>query len=348
MSNVVSTGGTLAEIAKRTGPDGKAALLINLLSQNNDVLDDMIWVEANDGSSHLTTVTTEIPEGTWRMINGGVAASRASTAQIRAACGMLEAFGVNDKALVDMAPDPNQYRLQESGMTLEGMGQNMAGALFYSNSLLTPSQIMGLSPYYSTLDTDAAQTANNVLDAGGRGSTNASIWIVCSGEQSFHGIYPRGSMAGASHMDLGDKYAPGRDAAGNAFLAYWDHYKFHSGLALRDWRYVVRIANIDVTSFDTPAAPNLVDAISNAMDHIPTLPAGVGAVQTDDTPTGVSQKRCAIYMNRTVRGALKRQISNKPNTWLTLDDYAGKVVMQYLGVPLRNVDRLLNTEAAVQ
>lgn len=36
---------TLAEWAKRTDPDGKIATIVEILSQTNDVLLDMVWME---------------------------------------------------------------------------------------------------------------------------------------------------------------------------------------------------------------------------------------------------------------------------------------------------------------
>ncbi len=61
--------------------------------------------------------------------------------------------------------------------------------------------------------------------------------------------------------------------------------KWDNGLALRDWRYVVRIANIDVSNLSEPSsAANIAKLMVKALHRIPNR--GMG--------------RPVFYMNRTV------------------------------------------------
>jgi beta-galactosidase/beta-glucuronidase len=44
------------------------------------------------------------------------------------------------------------------------------------NTVQTPSEFMGLSAFYNTLNTANAQNAANVIQGGGAGNNNASLW----------------------------------------------------------------------------------------------------------------------------------------------------------------------------
>ena len=94
---------TLADVATRTDSSGQAVRdIINLLSQTNEILDDMLWTECNDGTTHLTTVRTGLPAAAWRLLNYGVPVVKSTTAQIRDTVGMLEAYSQIDRDLADL------------------------------------------------------------------------------------------------------------------------------------------------------------------------------------------------------------------------------------------------------
>jgi hypothetical protein len=89
----------------------------------------------------------------------------------------------------------------------------------------------------------SAANGQNIIDAGGTGSVNTSVWLVVWGEKTVFGIFPKGSKAGLFHEDLGliDAF----DANNNRYRAYADHWQWKNGLVVKDWRYVVRICNVD-------------------------------------------------------------------------------------------------------
>ena len=254
---------TYLDAAKRFDPDGKVADIINILSQTNDMLKGMLVVEGNLPTGHQTTIRTGLPQATWRLLNQGVAPTKSTTAQITDTCGMLETYSDIDVDLAKLNGNTAEFRLSEDMAFLEGMNQQMASAYFYSNDLATPSQIMGLAPRFSTVNTAAAQSATNVIDAGGTGSTNTSIYVVVWGPNTVHGIYPKGSVAGLQHRDLGEQtrlVSVGNVGSTTQLQVYSTHYQWKTGLSVRDWRFVVRIANIDVTQLLTGNAPNLINA----------------------------------------------------------------------------------------
>ncbi|WP_336657671.1 major capsid protein, partial [Pseudomonas marginalis] len=71
------------------------------------------------------------------------------------------------------------------------------------------------------------------------------IWLVVWGQNTIHGIYPKGSKAGLEQKHLGEVTL--EDENGGKYQGYRTHFQWKNGLTMRDWRYVVRIANIDIS-----------------------------------------------------------------------------------------------------
>ena len=323
---------TLLDITKRLDPDGSAAAIAELLSQDNEILDDMPWVEGNLPTGHRVTVRTGLPDVAWRKLNQGVPASKSTTAQIDEACGMLEGFGQVDKDLAELNGNTAEFRLQENMGYIEAINQAMATTLFYGDTSTNPERFLGMAPRFGTVNINTAQNAQNVIDAGGTGTDNTSIWLVGWGANTVHGIYPKATQAGLIHEDLGLDTVT--DASGNRYRAYQDRYQWKCGVALRDWRYVVRIANVDISDLtkNASAGADLIDLMTRALERIQSL-------------SGVSP---AFYCNRTIRSFLRRQTVNKvAASTLAYDTVAGKPALRFAEVPVRRVDALLSNEARV-
>jgi hypothetical protein len=346
MPIIGNTALTLADWAKRVDDDGKMATVVDLLSQSNAMMEDMLWVEGNQTSGHKTTIRTGLPQGTWRQLYQGVQPTKSTTAQITEACGNLEGYSELDKDLADLNGNTAEFRLSEEGGFYEGMTQQVQSAFLYANSMNTPAQIMGLAPRYNTIQVANAASANNVIDMGGTGSTNCSMWVVGWGPNSVHGIFPKGKIAGLQMTDLGEDVKVLSD--GSMYRVYRSHFKWECGLAVRDWRYVVRMCNIDVTLLTGASAANLINGLVSAFHRFPTAPSST-RITTDPTkPSGVlGATRFAIYCNRQVAAALDRQAMNKTNLLLSIGEFDGKPVTMFRGVPIRVVDRLLTTEARI-
>tara|TARA_R110001599_G_scaffold171353_1_gene362432 strand:+ start:445148 stop:446254 length:1107 start_codon:yes stop_codon:yes gene_type:complete len=327
-STIGNTAPTLIDLASRMDKEGNIDVIIEMLAETNEIIQDMPWVEANDGTTHKTTVRSGLPNSEWRLLNYGVQPSKSTTVPIKDSTGMLEAYAEVDKSLADLNGNAPAFRLSEDRAFIESMNQNFATTLIYGNVGTNPERFHGLAPRFSQL---SAENGENILDAGGTGSDNTSIYLVVWGENTIHGIYPKGTQAGLHHRDLGEKTLI--DAAGGKYQGYRSHYKWDPGLTLRDWRYVVRIANIDVTALkkDAASGADLIDLMVQAQELIPN--AGMG--------------KPVFYCNRKIRSFLRRQITNKDNVNLTLDTVAGKKVVQFDDVPVRKVDAILNTEARV-
>lgn len=324
----------------------RVANIIELLSQTNEILDDMLVMEGNLPTGHKTTVRTGLPQATWRLLNTGVPNAKSTTAQIVDTCGNLETYAVIDKDIADLNGNTAEFRLSEVKAFLEGMSQQVAATLFYGNQHLNPERFTGFAPRYSTKTTSNSQTANNVLDGGGTSNTNTSIWIVTWGNDTCHATFPKGKITGLQHRDMGEW--PVLDSAGNTYQAYRDHFKWEIGLVLRDWRYVVRVANIDITQLTGVSAANLINLLVRGLYKLPTAPSSATSIQTSDTPeVRANMGRVVFYANRVVRTYLDLQAMNKTNVLLRLEEFDGKVVTTFRGIPVRTSDALLNNEVQV-
>lgn len=328
MAVLATTNLTLADLAKRKDTNGKVAKIVEILSLTNEILDDMIWVAANDGTGHKTTIRSGLPTGTWRLLNYGVQPEKSTTVQVRDGTGMLETYSEIDKALVDISDDGPALLLSESKAFLEGMNQNQATTVIYGDSSVFPERFTGLAPRFNL---KSAENGQNILEGGGTGSNNTSVWIVCWDEATIHGIYPKGTTAGLKQGDT--KQETLFDAAGGRYEGYRTHFSWFCGLTVRDWRYVVRIANIDVTTLTKTGSTgaDLIDLMVQAIELLPNTRMG----------------KCVFYVNRTIRSFLRRQIANKTNVWLNMEEVAGKKVLTFDGIPVKRVDAILNTEARV-
>lgn len=337
---------TYADWAKRLDDNYKIATIIELLSQTNEILEDMYVIEGNLPTGHKTTVRTGLPQATWRLLNQGVPNAKSTTAQIVDTCGNLETYSVIDKDIADLNGNTQEFRLSEVMAFLEGMSQQVAATLIYGNQGVNPERFTGLAPRYSTVATATSQTANNVLDAGGTGSTNTSMWIHVWGNDTAHVTFPKGKITGLQHRDMGEW--PVADSAGNTYQAYRDHFKWEIGYVLRDWRYVARICNIDITQLTGISAANLINFLVRALYRLPTAPASATTIQTSDTPqVRANMGRTIIYCNRVIRTYLDLQAMNKTNVLLRLEEFDGKPITTFRGLPIRTCDAILNNEARV-
>ncbi len=348
MSTLAATSLTLADWAKRLDPGGKVDTIVPLLSQTNEILKDMQWVEGNLPTGHKTTLRTSLPTPTWRLLYQGVAPAKSTTAQIVDTTGMLEAYSSVDLALLELNGNSKDFRLSEDMAFMEAMNQAMATTLFYGNQRTNPERFTGLAPRYNTVTAATNASAANVIDAGGTGSDNTSIWIIVWGTNTCHGIFPKGSLAGLQVKDLGQQ--PAYDGSNNRYEAQMTHFVWKPGLTVRDWRYIVRICNIDVSDLAGNTPANLINAIVRGIYRLPTQPSGAGPVQSigEGGEPGLSAGTTVIYCNRTVATYLHLQTLNKTNALITLDQAAGgKPVLRFLGIPVRISDAILNTEARI-
>ena len=334
MTTLASTHPTLLDMSRRLDPSGNISDIVEMMAAVNPVLEDMTFVEGNLPTGHKTTVRTGLPTPTWRKLYGGVQPGKSTTAQVTDSCGMLEAYAEVDKALADLNGNTAAFRLSEDAAHIEGMAQELASTTFYGNEGTEPEAFTGLAPRYNSL---SAQNADNIIDFGGTGSDNMSIWLCVWGPQTGFGIFPKGSKAGLQMTDKGQVTIENIDGAGGRMEGYRTHYRQDMGLTVKDWRYFVRIANIDYSVINAgdagaiTAQKALITAMIKASERIPHLGNG----------------RAVWYVPRNIRENLRLGILEKVSSNLNWETVEGKRVMTFDDIPVRRCDALVNSEARV-
>ena len=336
MSTLASNQLTLMDLAKRLDPDGSVPTIAELLSQTNDLLLDIPWVEGNLPTGHRCTVRTGLPTAAWRLLNRGTTPSKSTTAQIDEGCGILEAWSEVDKDLAELNGNVSAFRLSEAMAFIEAMNQEMAGTVFYGNSSLSPEEFTALAPRYSSLTANIGQ---NVISGGSSDTDNSSIWLVVWSPNTIHGIYPKGSKAGLSHVDLGlqtveTTVGVDENAPGTRMRAYQEQWQWKCGIAVKDWRFAVRICNIDISNLVAKSsAADLIELMIKAVHRIPALRLG----------------KAAWYMNRSCFEMLDIQRRDDVITGggLVYSNVDGMIVPTFRQIPIRIVDQLTQAESVV-
>lgn len=336
---VLGTGQlTLADWSKRLAPDGKIDPVAELLSQQNEILEDAVFQEGNLATGHRVTIRTGLPTVYWRALNVGVPTSKSTTAQVDEACAMLEARSHIDAKMLQLNGNSAAFRLSEDSAFLEAMNQEMAGKIFSGNTAVDQKQFTGLATRYSST---AAGNGGNIILGGGAGSDNSSMYLVVWGPQTVFMPFPKGTRAGLQHRDLGEESVS--DGNGGWYQAARSLYQWDAGLVVKDWRYVVRIPNIDVSDWigvtgsqATTAATNLIKLMMRAIARIPNMRMG----------------RAAFYANRSIAEGLMIQALEKSANALgivpAMNQFGQNInELRFQGIPVRTVDQLGIAETLV-
>lgn len=335
---ILSTGWpTLLDVARLSDPDGSPAKVAEVMMQFNEILDDIPWVEGNLATGHKSVIRASIPPGTFRLLNQGVVPVKSTGNQIIDDCAQIVNYAETDKTLVMLSQNPQAFRFTQEKGIIQGISNALSTALIYGDSSVNPEQFNGLaSRYYSVA---GSVTSGNIIDAGGTGTDNTSIWLVGWSDETIFGIYPKGTKGGLTQQDLGEETL--LDVNGGRYQGFRSYYEQNCGISVPDWRFVVRIANIDVSDLRTAGdatdtSTNLFKWMSMALDLLP--------------PSG--NVRPVFYMNQTVRAMLRVKLISKSNLWLSLEDMKNSAgitrpTLMFQGYPCRRIDSILNTEARI-
>lgn len=329
----------IIDVTKRLDPDGKIATIAEMLLQYNPILQDVPVIEGNLPTGHRTTVRADLPEPTWRRLNYGVRPTKSKTAQIDDTIGMLEDYSEVDKDLAMLNGNSAAFRLSEDRPHLESMSNTMAQTLIYGDTSVNPERFLGLAPRYDTLGTPTGKPdaevnsayLQHIIDAGGTtNGAQSSIWYIVWGSDTVHGIYPKGSMAGLKSEDLGEVTLFDND--GGRYQGYRTHYQWKMGLCVRDWRYIVRICNVELANMeDETAQQALYHAMIRAMYATP-MPG---------------YRKGIFYASPAVHAMLDIAAVEKGNAALGYQDIFGRQTLAFRGVAIKPCSALLETEAVI-
>lgn len=330
MTTLGSTYLTLADRFKRTENGKTAAEIIEMMTDTNEMLKDANALMCNDGTSHITTIRTGLPSAVFRNLYGYVPASKSTTEQVKDVTGMLETYSIVDADLVDKAENPKAFRLSESSAFIEAMNQKLQETILYGSIKENAAAFDGLAVRYSKKSNDEKKIGYNIIDAGGSGNDNTSVWFITWGDLHASLLYPQGSTAGIQHKD--DGVLTETSASGGKRKVYQDHYKMDAGLSLRDWRSTCRIANISVSDLAGASAADIEALLNKAYYKIRRF-----------AKTG----RTCIYCNTTVLMYFEAQLRQKTNVNFTYKEYLNEDVLHYKNIPIRECEQITCTEAAV-
>lgn len=340
MAVIGNTYPQLIDMYKASQP----GMVIDVLAQDNSILDDAIARQCNMGAVERSSIMTGYPSVSWGRLYKGVKQSKATMQQVDDTTGFLEARSEVDARLLKLAKDPAKQRLIDSKPYFEKMNQEMASGIFYHDIATTPEKFKGLSARYAAYYTGARgaapkNAAAQVVDGGGRGSDNTSIWFVTWGDHATSLIYPENTTAGVSMVDKGEE--PVKDENGDTYYAKVATYEWHLGMTVKDWRYNARVANIDVS-----------DMLAGTVDLWALMRQGYYRLRS--RRRDAISSRIAIYMASDVLEVLDAQSTDRGltttrNNTVSLGhaQVEGKEVRTYRGIPIRETDGLLLTEAAV-
>ncbi|WP_420140151.1 major capsid protein [Sphingomonas sp.] len=341
MATIGSSFIGIADYYKSTNQNRDIIPVIEALNIVNPLMEDAYMIEANNGTKHLSAIRTGLPSVTWGKLYQGIPQSKSIKQQVEDTTGFVEGLSTVDTRLLEIAKDPAALRMSEAESFLEAMSQEVTTNFFYSDTRTTPERFKGLAARYGALGGDGA--GNQIVNAGGVGSDNTSVWFVTWGANQTGLIYPEGTTAGISRQDKGEQRA--YDDVNNPYYAKEELFRQHVGVRVGDWRFNARIANIDVS-----------DLQAGTVDLYKFMRAAYYKLQVRrNSKIGnggmVSAGKTVIYANRTVLEALEALSVNKGSSdnfvRLTPDEIQGREVMTYKGIPIRETDSIINAEALV-
>ena len=321
------------DIATQMDPNGDLAEAIDLISEDNTVLEDMVATESNDYMSHRSTGLISAPTGNWRMFNDGVPDEKELYEQAVDPIGMLHTNLKIDVDLAAQAPSPARYRAQRTRVAMNGFGDTVSDAFFYANPGLPAdiAKFRGLAPRYSATASTGAGNQIILSSVGtGSGSDCTSVYAVTPGETKTHFIYPRQSEAGLRVKDMKEQLVTGANGDFNAWVT---QLKWHVGLVVEDYRDNARLANIDLGD------PAWSESVRKALTEEIILM--LGRVRRR------KMGKTVLYMNQTIIDQLSIHAQEKSNVNLMVQTFAGEPVLHCHGAPIRLQEAIKNTEPAI-
>ena len=328
----------------RAGGDAATAEVVEVLNRLSPVVRNAFTVEANSGTQHKHAIRTGLPSVTWGRLYQGIPQSKSGRTMVTDTTGFVEGLSTVDTRLLEISPNAAAVRMAEGEAFLESMRQEAETGFFYHDVLTTPEKFKGMSARYNVRGGGGA--GNQVVHGGGSGSDNTSIWFITHGENATHLIHPKGTKAGIHREDMGRQRVT--DADSNAYYVKEELFRWHLGVAVRDWRYNARIANIDVSGIGSTDLYALMRSAFYKLQGVysTALRNGDGSLNQNASVEG----RTVIYMNRTVMEALDAQQTNatlNPALQLRQMELEGRMVQSYRGIPIEVTDAILNTETVV-
>lgn len=333
---------TMLDIAKAMDATGQTveSSVAMLLAQTNEILQDQVLVEGNLINGYQGSIQTGLPKVYYKMIGEPVRSSKATKAQISEGCSILEGRSLVEVDLLGGATGIAKERVFQSNAFMEAFMQRDASTMFYG-SAANPKEYVGLANRYrSSTDGNGA----NILSAGG--TTNlTSVWIIAWSDNTIFGTTPMGIKSGIEHKYLGEITITELDSEQHEVMreVHADRWKLRKGLFVKDWRWGIRIANVDTVALKNGTGTQAANARTNIVykieEGLSLLPSRQGV-------------KIAIYGNRAVLAGLRalgRDMSQATVETAKGFNQFGKDIFttSIEGIPFRICDQLIKAETLV-
>lgn len=333
---------TLLDVAKRTDPNGQIPMIAEILSEYHMVMDMLPYVEGNLPIGHQHTIRNSLPTPTFRLANRGTVPAKSTTGQIVDTVALLESRSHVDIEVAKLNGNSAAFRMSEARAFIQAMTNTIADTLINGDVSVAPERFNGLKSRYFSLGSTYT-TSSQLIDAGGTGSDNTSIWLVGLGPNSVFMVYPKGSQAGLEHLDRGIQTVEDPNTSGQYFEAFVDVWKWKCGLAVKDYRNIVRICNIDKSNLATfgdssDTSANILKYMSLAIDRLPDDHKGI---------------RPVFLMSRDTLSALRFKALTQTNVNLTIQNWFNESVPRHMnpvffqGIPCLRMDAIGADEAQI-
>lgn len=335
---------TFLDLHNIMGMDGSILDVAEVLNATNEgIMEWMSWQEGNLPTGHMHAFATTLPSVAYGQLYKGVTASKGTNRQVTDTTMLLESLAEVDYRVIEMSSDPDKARWIHDRKHLEAMRQEFFNVLFYGNPDTNHLQFRGFTPRYADTSEDNGDNIllSGLTPSGGTPGVDGdveSIWLVGWHPATCFGIVPKNAPGGPGlqMMDEGMVTLEDGDGNGGRLRIYRTWFQMWSGLAITDWRYVVRIANLDYSQVNNDPAdggPNLIEFMKDAIERI---------------PSEVSDVRLAFYASRDMRSKIRKQYSNSvKNSTLEMMDVGGlspRASVQVDGVPVYQVDALARSK----
>lgn len=322
---------------ERATPHGA---VLEVLSQTSPIMQDGFVGACNRGTYHEHSIRTGLPSVTWGALYQGIPQSKGHTQVVKDTTGFVEGLSSIDERLLEIEPEKTaQLRLNEASGYLEAMSQEWTSGFFYNDTATSPEKFRGMAARYNSLSNP------NVISAGGAGSDNTSAWFVTWGEPFTSLIHPAGVPGGVERKDMGRQRV--LDASNNPYYVQEELFRLHTGVAVGDWRYNARVANLSLSALKA----GTVDPYKFLRQAYYKLQSRRVARPGNDIAGSIPAPRTVLYVNRDVLECLDALATNKGSSdnfvRLTPKELQGEEVLTWRGIPIRETDALLNTETVV-
>jgi len=324
---------TFGDLMKRLDSNDKVGRIIELLAQRNPILDDVLWREGNLITGHRTTIRTDLPNVSWRRLNEGAIVSKSGSQQFDEPCGTMESWSEIDEEILKLNGNNESVVFSENLAFIEKLNQEMAATVFYGNKFTEPDKFYGIAPRYDVIEADstgAVNENNRVIDGGNKDplKPNTSVYLVRWGENTVHGIFPKGTRAGLEINVIGKETL---QDGNRRMVVHRTQYTWKCGLAVKDWRYITRVANINPLDMSDAALKAIANNLALAYEMIPDFDGG----------------NTVFYCNRSLRKLINIAAMERKNGFYMVDDIFGRPQPSFWGVPLKRCDQIVNAESIV-